>query len=160
MIYISSAVQAFILSKALILFLVLTSLYFLSWRIKPNMWTYEMSGGKIGKPSLNYIAYLFLFYGTLTGCLVYFDNELSQLELHINQTSVFVINLLILGLYCLLHLFIISYIIYIRLQPAIFDLKSVKNNHNLGFHVKLAFLTFVYGSLFCFIASMLLNLSY
>jgi len=155
MIQISNALQEFILIYGLQLFCLFTLLYYLSWTVRPSIWSYEMSGGKIKTDTKGYIMYLIILFSVLTGNLVYIDKLLIETELLINQTTLFVVNLLIYGLYCLLHLFINSYIIYIRLQPRIFILNSVKNNYNFMFHVKVSLLLFIYGAVFCFLASVI-----
>ena len=151
----SADIQEFVLSHGLTLSFVLSCMQLLSWKLSPGIWTGEITDGKNNAFSREYIFFLILFFSVQTAILIWFDKELISLNLLVNQTTLFVLNMLMFAIYVLVDLIVIDFLLYIKVKPGFMKIKGVESNYSLFHHFKYAVRLFIFGGVFCFIASIL-----
>ena len=152
---ISADLQAYIVEKGLLLSAIYLMLYMLSWRIDRNIWLLELSNGKYKGSSGSYYLYLVLFFGVLIGYLNYCDTQLLSYNSSISQVSLFVVNILIYGVYLLADLLVVDFLIYSKFQPKFMKLDEVDFVTSPWHHINYSLRWLIVGSFFCFVASMI-----
>jgi len=152
---ISAELQSYIVEKGLLLSAIYIMFYLLSWRIDKNIWLSELSNGKLKENSSAYYIYLVLFFGVLVGFLNYCDTQLLSYNSSFSQVSLFVINIMIYGIYILTDLLVMDFLIYSKLQPKFMKLEEIDFVISPWHHLNYAFRYLIVGAFFSFVASMI-----
>ena len=156
---ISPVIQQFLTSYGLVMAGVLCAMQLLSWTMTPNIWVAEITDGKEKGDNKGYAMYLIIFYSIITAFLVYVDGQLLNYSINmLSQTSLFVFNLMMVGIYVLIDLIIIDLILYVRIKPGFMQLPGIAPVTDYFHHLKYAVRTFIVGGVFAFVASILATL--
>lgn len=147
--------QSFIVEKGLVLSAVLSSFYLLSWRLDKSIWIDQFSDNKQRGNLKGYYMFLAIQFAAVLSILIYIDDILVSGNPAFNQITLFVINLLIYGIYVLADLLVWDLLIYSKLQPKFMHLEPFGYNTSVLHHLNYTWRLALFGSVFCFLASVI-----
>lgn len=152
---ISEDILYFVAQYGLILAAMLSAVVLLSWRLDPEIWVYDLTKGAKKGNTKGYRSTLILMIVVLTGFMVHADTQVIDLNPQISQSSLFVLNILMLGMYALVKFFLIDYLIYSKIKPGFMKIDDVPFETNIFFHLRLLVLNMLYGGVFCYLAAII-----
>jgi hypothetical protein len=156
-------IAEFAFQSGLEIFIVLSVIYLLSYKIDALIWFNEYARNDETETSKKITtkippALIFITLGLVLFIMLVLNSlELYALNPEYSQTNVFIIHLLTFSVYNILDVLIIDYLMHTRLKPVFMNIPGTTGQYRLSVHIGIFFRNYIYAGVICFAAAVTAN---